>query len=418
MLPSESPWNMVNVWHALKKLILSCAFYFPESSNQRSSALKLSRISTTTLNQWSPTSSVKSLILKSTIEDIISAIPGWSSKSCNHDINPWSQVPLTDISFLCCKSPWALARHAELHCLVLNKSNSHGSIGPHSWPFQKKTSFPKSKSTFAESDVWAKIFANWDYRIILPFLGIKKNTYLTKEGFDIHCTLFPTSPVKCYRHGHGFPEDFQLCPGSVGFKWRPNFHGCPRPTCDLAGETGTGWLSCGAIWATNMVDVLENWDTLPNKETISEITSQQRNVLIGVCIRWTCGRSHWLTSFRWRMENGEDITKQHFGIHRQNHGGITPSFFMSGVMHGLYTYISIYIIISVHKTLYTVITSNHPANRLSLSLSWCGFEWVGCIIRDIPENNVSICLWLETYPLVMNVWQRLVGCLRLDSSWF
>ena len=91
---------------------------------------------TTTLNQWRPTSSVKSLILKSTIEEIISAIPGWSSKSCNHDINPWSQVPLTDISFLCCKSPWALARHAELHCLVLNKSNSHGSIGPHSWPFQ------------------------------------------------------------------------------------------------------------------------------------------------------------------------------------------------------------------------------------------------------------------------------------------
>lgn len=84
-------------------------------------------------------------------------------------------------------------------------------------------------------------------------------------------------------------------------------------------------------------------------------------------------------------------------------------------------YIYIYIHIHNHigtKTLYTVITSNHPANRLSLSLPWCGFEWVGCIIRDIPENNVSICLWLETYPLVMNVWQRLVGCLRLDSSWF
>ena len=78
---------------------------------------------------------------------------------------------------------------------------------------------------------------------------------------------------------------------------------------------------------------------------------------------WAVALTHKL-----QMENGEDITKQHFGIHRQNHGGITPSFFMSGVTHGLYTYISIYIIISVQKTLYTVITSNHPANRLSLSL--------------------------------------------------
>ena len=78
-----------------------------------------------------------------------------------------------------------------------------------------------------------------------------------------------------------------------------------------------------------------------------------------------------------QMENGEDITKQHFGIHRQNHGGITPSFFMSGVTHGLYTYISIYIIISVQKTLYTVITSNHPANRLSLSLlMWFWMGWM------------------------------------------
>lgn len=40
--------------------------------------------------------------------------------------------------------------------------------------------------------------------------------------------------MKC--HGQGFPEDFQLCPGSVGFKWRPNFHGCPRPTCDVSFE--------------------------------------------------------------------------------------------------------------------------------------------------------------------------------------